>query len=69
MLALLSDGYRFISKRRRRHRSDVFETRRMLRKAVCVAAEEAAGMFYHPDRSRICGSTWRGYRPDRKAAW
>jgi fatty-acid peroxygenase len=42
-LALLSDGYKFISHRCRRHRSDVFETRFMLRNAVCVTGEEVAG--------------------------
>lgn len=49
-LALLRDGYRFTSKRARRYRSDIFETRLMLRKAVCVLGEEAARIFYEPDR-------------------
>jgi fatty-acid peroxygenase len=49
-LALLADGYMFISKRCERLQSDVFETRLMLRKAICAMGEDAAAMFYHPDR-------------------
>ncbi len=49
-LALLAEGYTFIGKRCRRYRSDLFETRLMLRKAVCMTGEEAARVFYHPDR-------------------
>src|SRR6478672_22824 len=49
-LALLSEGYAFIGNRCRRHRSDVFETRLMLRRAVCALGEDAAAMFYHPGR-------------------
>lgn len=49
-LSLLSDGYRFISKRCQRHGSDIFETRIMLRTAFCTFGEEAARMFYQPDR-------------------
>ncbi len=49
-LALLRDGYRFISKRCARHRSDVFETRLMLRKAVCMLGADAARIFYDGDR-------------------
>src|SRR3954451_25298901 len=49
-LALLSEGYTFISSRCRRYGSDVFETRLMLRQAVCVLGEDAARMFYVPDR-------------------
>lgn len=49
-LALLSDGYTFISKRCRRHKSDLFETRLMLRKVVCTTGVDAAKMFYVPNR-------------------
>ena len=49
-LALLSEGYTFISKRCRRYGSDIFETRLMLRKAICMMGEEAASVFYHADR-------------------
>lgn len=49
-LALLSEGYDFIPERRRHLGSDIFETRLMLRRAVCIQGEEAARVFYHPDR-------------------
>jgi len=49
-LALLSEGYAFISNRCRRHGSDIFEMRLMLRKAVCMQGEEAARVFYTPGR-------------------
>lgn len=49
-LALLSDGYTFISKRCRRHHSDLFETRLMLRKVICTTGVDAARMFYTPNR-------------------
>jgi fatty-acid peroxygenase len=49
-LALLSEGYAFISNRCRRFESDVFATRLMLREAICTLGAEAAEIFYHPDR-------------------
>jgi fatty-acid peroxygenase len=49
-LALLADGYTFISERCRRHGSDVFETRLMLQPVFCMLGEEAARVFYEPDR-------------------
>jgi fatty-acid peroxygenase len=49
-LALLSEGYAFIPTRCRRYGTDVFETRLMLTKAVCMLGEEAAEVFYEPSR-------------------
>lgn len=49
-LALLRDPYRFISKRCRRYRSDLFETRLMLRKTLCMTGPEAAELFYDERR-------------------
>lgn len=49
-LALLPEGYDFIPERCRRLRSDIFETRLMLRRAVCIQGEDAARVFYHPGR-------------------
>jgi fatty-acid peroxygenase len=49
-LALLSEGYRFLPNRCERLGSDVFTTRLMLRRVVCVRGEEAARMFYQPGR-------------------
>jgi fatty-acid peroxygenase len=47
---LFSEGYEFISNRCRRYKSDLFATRVMLRKAVCMQGAEAAEQFYQPDR-------------------
>lgn len=49
-LALLAEGYTFISTRCERLRTDIFETRLMLRRAICAMGEDAAEMFYHPGR-------------------
>ena len=49
-LALLREGYTFVSTRCERYRSDLFETRLMLRKAVFMMGEEAARIFYHAGR-------------------
>jgi fatty-acid peroxygenase len=49
---MLLDGYRFVSRRCERHRSDIFQTRIMLQKAICMRGEEAARIFYNPDRFR-----------------
>ncbi|MFZ0390163.1 MAG: cytochrome P450 [Calditrichia bacterium] len=49
-ISLLREGYTFTLKRFAGLESDVFETRLMLRKVICTRGEEAARMFYHPDR-------------------
>ena len=49
-LALMSDPYGFISKRCRRYHSDLFETRLLLRKTICMTGPEAARLFYDPSR-------------------
>ena len=48
--ALLSEGYRFIGNRCDALNSDIFGTRLMLKRVVCVRGEAAARMFYHPGR-------------------
>lgn len=45
-LAFLADPYRFISKQCRAHGSDLFETRLMLRKTICMTGPKAARLFY-----------------------
>lgn len=53
--ALIRDPYRFISKRCRRHGSDVFETRLLLQKTICMSGPEAAEVFYDHSRFvRLC---------------
>lgn len=49
-LALLLDPYRFISKHCRHYRSDLFQTRLMLRKTICMTGPEAAELFYDESR-------------------
>ena len=49
-LALLSEGYTFIPGRCRRFGSDLFQTRLMLTKAICMTGPEAAEQFYQRDR-------------------
>lgn len=49
-LALLRDGYAFITRRCRRLDSDVFVTRLALQDTICLRGEEAAELFYDRDR-------------------
>ncbi|MFD2835959.1 hypothetical protein ACFS3C_03080 [Azotobacter vinelandii] len=49
-LALLHDPYRFIARRCRLHGSNLFETRLLLRKTLCMSGAEAARLFYDPER-------------------
>ncbi|MBL8580176.1 MAG: cytochrome P450 [Mesorhizobium sp.] len=58
-LALAGDPYRFISNRCRRYRSDLFETRLLLRKTICMTGPEAARLFYDPSRFVRCSATPR----------
>ncbi len=55
-LSLFSEGYTFVSERCARYGSDIFETRVMLRKAFCTMGEDAARMFYYPDRFARSGA-------------
>lgn len=48
-LFLLRDGYTFIQKRCRRYQSDIFQTRVMFKKAICISGAEAARLFYDPE--------------------
>jgi fatty-acid peroxygenase len=59
-LALAFDPYEYISQRCRRYGSDVFETRLMLHKTICMKGPEAAEVFYDPDRFLRSGAA-----PDR----
>lgn len=49
-LALVRNPYGFVSERCRRYRSDLFETRLMLQKTVCMTGPEAAEVFYDEGR-------------------
>ena len=48
-LAFLADGYRFISKRMKKYETDIFVTRILGKKAICITGEEASRLIYHPD--------------------
>jgi fatty-acid peroxygenase len=49
-LALYLEGYEFISNRCARFGADVFETRLLLRKTICMRGQAAARLFYDPTR-------------------
>jgi fatty-acid peroxygenase len=49
-LAFLREGYRFIANRCDRLRSDVFATRLMLQRVICLRGADAARAFYAPGR-------------------
>lgn len=56
-LALVRDPYAFVSERCRRYGSDLFETRLMLRKTICMTGPEAAELFYDESRFVRRGAT------------
>jgi fatty-acid peroxygenase len=43
---LFKDGYRYIGTRCEKYQSDIFKTRLMLRRAICIRGEDAAKLFY-----------------------
>ncbi len=45
-LTMLSEGYNYIGSRRKRFASDIFQTRLMGKKVICIGGEEAAEIFY-----------------------
>lgn len=48
--ALFRDGYEFISKRCELYGSDVFETRVLFQKTICMRGPDASRLFYDADR-------------------
>lgn len=55
-LALKRDPYRFIAKGCRRVGDDVFETRILLRRTICMSGPEAAELFYDVERFKRQGA-------------
>jgi fatty-acid peroxygenase len=55
-VALLREGYEFIPNRCGRLNSDIFLTRLMLRKVICMRGPEAAALFYGSDNLTRVGS-------------
>ena len=54
--AVLREGYRFILNRCRKLNSDIFATRLLLRRAVCIHGEDAARIFYDGERFTRVGA-------------
>src|SRR5688572_5911794 len=55
-LALAREGYEFIGNRCARLGTDIFETRLLLRRAVCMRGTAAAEIFYTGDRFTRVGA-------------
>lgn len=61
-LALLVGGYTFFSRRFARYGGDMFQTRLLLRRAICVRGREAAELFYDSSRFERHGAAPRRIR-------
>ena len=48
-LALCTEGYHFIKNRMDRYHTDVFETRLLGKKVICISGSQGAKIFYNPD--------------------
>ncbi|WP_018922799.1 cytochrome P450 [Salsuginibacillus kocurii] len=55
-MALMKEGFHFIPRRREELQSDIFETRIMGQKTVCMGGEEAAEVFYDNERFKRKGA-------------
>ena len=53
-IAFLSEGYEFMPRRYAALGSDMFSTRLMLQRVLCVRGEDAGRMFYQPGRFTRC---------------
>ncbi|KMJ57511.1 cytochrome P450 [Bacillus sp. LL01] len=51
-LKLLKEGYQFIMNRRHMFHSNIFETRLLAEKAICLTGKDAAEVFYDNDKFR-----------------
>lgn len=60
--ALLGAPYDFIQDECRRHRSDVFQTRILLRRTLCMTGRDAARLFYDTERFQREGAAPRRIR-------
>ncbi|WP_077324199.1 cytochrome P450 [Virgibacillus siamensis] len=58
-LDLLKEGYTYIPNRRRRFHSDIFQTRLLGQKVVCIGGKEAAKVFYDNEKFRRKGAAPR----------
>lgn len=58
-LAFLAEGYDFISRRCRRHGTDLFQARLMLQPTICMLGADAARLFYDSERFQRKGAAPR----------
>ena len=49
-LCLMREGYMYILNRCRSFNSDIFETRLLGKKAICMGGKETAEIFYDPEK-------------------
>lgn len=56
---LLKEGYRYIPNRKQEFHSDIFKTRLLGQKVICLSGEEAAKVFYDNDLFQRKGATPR----------
>ncbi len=55
-ISLLKEGYKFIVNRQRKLHANVFETRILGKKAICMIGEDAAKLFYDTDKFQRNGA-------------
>ncbi len=55
-LALLMEGYEFIQNRCRKYQSDIFITRILGEKVICISGEEASKLFYDNEKFKRKGA-------------
>jgi len=55
-LALMREGYLFIKNRTDKYQSNMVETHLLGQKVICMAGEEAAKLFYDPERFQRKGA-------------
>ena len=55
-LSLIKEGFNYIPSRREQLGSDIFETRIVGKKAVCIAGEESAAIFYDENKFKRKGA-------------
>jgi fatty-acid peroxygenase len=49
-LSILAEGYRFISNRCEKYQTDIFQTKLLLQKTICLRGEAGAKVFYDNDK-------------------
>ena len=49
-VSFIREGYLYITNRRKSFHSDIFETRLLGKKAICMGGQEAVELFYDTDK-------------------